>query len=72
MELMVELIHRVIGLPMKGYKVPMDMPSAAIIQEHLGSEEEGTNSKGIQIGQACYDSIKWTLTIIAVCLMNAG
>ena len=72
MEITAELIHQVTALPMKGDKVPMDMPSTQMIQEELGSEEEGRNSKGIRIGQARHDSVKWALTIIAMCLTNAG
>ena len=72
MELTAELIYRVTGLPMKGDKVPMDMPSAAMIREYLGLEEEGMNSKGIRIGKATHESVEWALTIIAVCLTNVG
>ena len=50
----------------------MDMPSAKMIEEELGSEEEGMNSKGIRISQARHDSVKWALTIIIVCLTNVG
>lgn len=71
-ELMAELIHRVTGLPIQGEKVPLDMPSAAMIRQYLGSEEEGTNSKGIQISQTSHAAVEWALTIIVVCLTNAG
>ena len=57
---------------MKGDKVPMDMPSAAMIREYLGSEEEGTNSKRLRIGQATHSGVEWALIIIALCLTNTG
>jgi len=71
-EITEDLIHHVMGLPKKGDRVPMDMPSAKMIEEELGSEEEGTNSKGIRISQARHDYVKWVLTIIVVCLTNVG
>lgn len=70
MELTAALIHRVTGLPMKGNKVPMEMPSATMIREYLRSEGEGTNSKGLRIGQATHEGVRWAL--IDVCLTNAG
>ena len=72
MELMAELIHRVTGLPLTGNTVLLAMPSAAMMQEYLRSEEEGTISKGIRIGKATHEGVEWALTIIALCLTNAG
>lgn len=37
-EITEDLIHHVTGLPKKGDKVPMDMPSAKMIEQELGSE----------------------------------
>jgi len=71
-EITADLIHHVTRLPKTGEKVPMDMPMAKMVQDELGSEEGGTNSKGIRISQVRHDSVKWALTIIVVCLTNAG
>jgi len=71
-EITEHLIHHVTGLPRSGEKVPMDMPIAKMVQEQLGSEEGGINSKGIHIGQVKHNFVRWALTIISICLTNVG
>ena len=71
-EITEDLIHHVIGLPRSGEKLPMDIPTKKMLQEQLGSEEGGMNSKGIRIGQIKHKLVRWALTIIAICLTNVG
>ena len=71
-EITEDLIHHVTGLPKIGERVPMDIPTAKMLQEQLGSEEGDTNSKGIRIGQIKHNSVRWALTIIAIFLTNVG